>query len=276
MPRRMHRQRDAKGKLVCDSCKRNGFGEWNVAYARQSGLSQAQVAEFTRREAEALASIRRMGAEQGYTHLVPVDGTEPLCGADLSVKKPSSRDRGCPKCMALAQEGVSYNGVSDREPTDWSKWLGTRKVAHDSGDGETIFHCPFCGSGAVVGGHDGTVECGFCHTYFTVQVQPEFKSMPQTIDGQPYNIPGMPGGGPDAGDATGEQAADVQQVQQGQPEEPAQEPPAAPAQVAAMLLTPDGVVLDPQRYMRHLALRFADDRDRVLADVRAANAEEVN
>jgi hypothetical protein len=67
-------------------------------------------------------------------------------------------------------------------------------LAHDSGDGQTVYHCPFCGGGNVIGRSDGTIACGFCNTHFTVQVQPEFAGMPQTIDGQPYDIPGMPGG----------------------------------------------------------------------------------
>jgi hypothetical protein len=68
-----------------------------------------------------------------------------------------------------------------------------KKHAHDSGDGETIYHCPFCGSGQVIARSDRTIECEFCHTCFTVQVQPEFSAFPQTIDGQPVQVPGMPG-----------------------------------------------------------------------------------
>jgi hypothetical protein len=67
------------------------------------------------------------------------------------------------------------------------------KIAHDSGDGETIYHCPFCGSGQVIARSDGTVECEFCHTAFTVQVQPEMPAFPQTINGMPVDVPGMPG-----------------------------------------------------------------------------------
>jgi hypothetical protein len=65
--------------------------------------------------------------------------------------------------------------------------------AHDSGDGETIYHCPFCGSGNVVARSDKSAECGFCNTVFTVQVQPMHPYTPQTIDGKPYNDPDMPG-----------------------------------------------------------------------------------
>jgi hypothetical protein len=68
-----------------------------------------------------------------------------------------------------------------------------RKIAHDSGDGETIYHCPFCGSGQVIARSDKTVECEFCHTAFTVQVQPEMSAFPQTINGLPVDVPGMPG-----------------------------------------------------------------------------------
>lgn len=74
----------------------------------------------------------------------------------------------------------------------------TRKIAHDSGDGATIFHCPFCGSGQVIARSDRSTECEYCHTCFTVQVQPQFPAFPQTIDGMPMQVPGMPGqiGGP--------------------------------------------------------------------------------
>jgi hypothetical protein len=41
-------------------------------------------------------------------------------------------------------------------------------LGHDSGDSQTIFHCCFCGSGQVIARSDGTVECEFCHSVFTV------------------------------------------------------------------------------------------------------------
>jgi len=73
-----------------------------------------------------------------------------------------------------------------------------QRLAHDSGDGTTIMHCPFCGGGQVIGRSDGTVECEFCGTAFTVQVQPVYSGFPQTVNGMPFPIPGMPGqiGGP--------------------------------------------------------------------------------
>lgn len=75
-----------------------------------------------------------------------------------------------------------------------AKHSGLAVVAHDSGDNAIISHCPFCGSGAVIGGSDGTTSCDFCHSNFTVQVQPAHPFMPQTVDGQPNLPPGMPGG----------------------------------------------------------------------------------
>ena len=77
------------------------------------------------------------------------------------------------------------------------------KVAHGNMDGVTVFHCPFCGSGQVV--NSGTaIECNFCHTSFTVLVQPQFPMMPQTVDGQPYTPGQAPGAAPtDPGPAPG-------------------------------------------------------------------------
>lgn len=140
---------------------------------------------------------------------------------------------------------------------------GSRKLAHDSGDGKTIYHCPFCGGGQVVGGSDGTTECQFCHTHFSVQVQPQFSGMPQTIDGQPVEIPGMPGS---VDEAEPEGLPGQEPVQPGQT---APEGVEAPAPVPDQFLNAQGVVLDRDRFMKHLAIHFADDREAVLAQVRA-------
>ena len=189
--------------------------------------------------------------------------------------------------------GVSANldqakAAAEQAATGGTK-TGARHLAHDSGDGADLSHCPFCGSGSIIGGHDGTVSCEFCGKNFTVQVQPEFKGMPQTVNGQPYNIPGMPGGGPDAG-AAGEVESDAaEQSQQGapvseddghphfdseglpkdpQPEDKKPNPFAA----TSMLVTDDGTALPTRSYLQHLALAHAEDRNAVLAQVRAENA----
>lgn len=71
-----------------------------------------------------------------------------------------------------------------------------RKVAHDPGDPLITSHCPFCGSGQVVGRSDGTIGCGFCGQNYIVRVQPAFPGMPQMPSpggGAPSDV------GPDGG-----------------------------------------------------------------------------
>lgn len=93
--------------------------------------------------------------------------------------------------------------------------VNMRRLAHDSGDGQTIYHCPFCGSGQVIARSDNTVECEFCKTAFTVQVQPQFAAFPQTVNGMPMDVPGMPGqiGAPDGMDPMGGPPIDPSQVE---------------------------------------------------------------
>lgn len=69
---------------------------------------------------------------------------------------------------------------------------GMQVTAHVSGNQIDVLHCPFCGSGAVIARSDGTIECGYCTSIFTVQVQPAYAGFPQSVDGQPYQWPGMP------------------------------------------------------------------------------------
>ena len=69
----------------------------------------------------------------------------------------------------------------------------TRRRAHDMSAVEPmrVFHCPMCGSGSVTARSDGTIECGYCTTVFTVNVQPNTPGMPQTVGDQPFQ-PGDP------------------------------------------------------------------------------------
>lgn len=71
-------------------------------------------------------------------------------------------------------------------------YLGMKVIAHVSGNQIDVLHCPFCGTGAVIARSDGTIECGFCTSVFTVQTQPQYNGFPQSVDGQPYEWPGMP------------------------------------------------------------------------------------
>ena len=44
------------------------------------------------------------------------------------------------------------------------------RVAHDPGDPMVATHCPFCGSGQVIGRSDGNIECDFCGQVYLVRV----------------------------------------------------------------------------------------------------------
>lgn len=78
--------------------------------------------------------------------------------------------------------------------TTWPRGVGQR-TAHDPGDPLVTSHCPFCGSGQVVGRSDGTISCDFCGQAYIVRVQPSFPGMPQMPMG-----PGAPSDvGPDGG-----------------------------------------------------------------------------
>lgn len=105
------------------------------------------------------------------------------------------------KYVAAMGEGAEMErrvaeAISSIARVSRAKQAGLTVLAHDSGDNAIINHCPFCGSGAVVGKGAGTVGCDFCHTNFTVQVQPAHPFMPQTVDGQPVPPAGLPGDQP--------------------------------------------------------------------------------
>lgn len=168
-----------------------------------------------------------------------------------------------------------------------------RKVAHDSGDGETIYHCPFCGSGQVIARSDRTIECQFCHVCFTVQVQPQFPAFPQTINGQPVQVPGMPGQiapadpmgmGTDPGmdpAAGGDPNAPVDPSQVG---DDGQVPPGgddqgddsdddddggdAPPWAKKSLRTSAGHLLSPEEYKHYLAIHFAPDKQAMTTKIK--------
>lgn len=158
-----------------------------------------------------------------------------------------------------------------------------RVLAHDSGSVEVIYHCPFCGSGQVIARSDGTIFCEFCNSAFTVQVQPEFSAFPQTIDGQPVDIPGLPADAnqdavPDQesapGDITAEDNVPNDSLENGPPED-ADNTEDEPIDSGGNPLfnkhsyrTATGHVLSEIDYIRHLALTITPDRQRVLARIR--------
>lgn len=149
-------------------------------------------------------------------------------------------------------------------------------------------NCPFCGSGQVVGRSDGTVECNFCKTCFTVQVQPEQMGMPQTVNGQPYQMPGMPYG-QDPNEAAGLVApADPNMPPDGPPQDPGEQDPdgsdlgspqdeedqdsskdSAPwMRESKKYYLVDGGVLNTDDYARHLAIKYAEDPAEMIRQIR--------
>jgi GNAT superfamily N-acetyltransferase len=198
---------------------------------------------------------------------------------------------------------VKVKGISWRKPgghnTEWQHhdfkepmgMTAMRKQAHDSGDGQRIFHCPFCGAGQVIARSDGTVECEFCHTAFTVQVQPQFSSFPQTdpVTGQPIMIPGMPGqidapgtlpgapGGLPPGaedDGSGNPFDDGSGAESGPPGadegDDSGDDNKPDFLKGSSFRTAAGDMLTEEAYARHLALRFSADPEKMIETLRSS------
>lgn len=57
--------------------------------------------------------------------------------------------------------------------------------------------CPFCGSGHLIGRSDGSIECGYDNTVFTVTVMPSHPFQPLVNpDGSPFSMPEDPNADP--------------------------------------------------------------------------------
>ncbi len=151
---------------------------------------------------------------------------------------------------------------------------------------EPLHHCPRCGSGSITGGSDGSITCGFCEFVFKVFAQPVHPSMPQTVNGQPYDIPGSarisddpvpaagapaPIGGsplPDTG-ATGGTGLEQFRVDGGG----VAAPPSGGGLErfrTARFITHAGVAIPFDSFVAHLAIRHADDPPSVIEQVRAS------
>lgn len=144
-------------------------------------------------------------------------------------------------------------------------------LSHDGGDGMTPNHCVRCGSGGILGRSDGTVECTFCHLVFTVRVQPQHINSPQTVDGQPVHIPGMPNDEGAPGGATAPLADPAAE------EAPKTVPGISDSDIPGedeVFQTTAGHRLDRTAYVQHLALNTtstATERDRLLNAVLRGN-----
>jgi ribosomal protein L37AE/L43A len=163
------------------------------------------------------------------------------------------------------------------------------KVAHDSGDPQVVYHCPACGSGQVIARSDGTIECGFCKMCFTVQVQPRYPAFPQTINGEPIQVPGMGPQWPGQDDEQMQQAQDAAEgipvddpnaddgnpfADQGAADEDGGDEEDSgddgnPFAKKKSYRTASGVYVDPDAFLRHVALEAARDREKVLTVIRS-------
>jgi hypothetical protein len=181
-----------------------------------------------------------------------------------------------------------------------------QRTAHDGGDNAILHHCPFCGSGSITGRSDGSAECDFCHSVFTVQVQPAHPNMPQTVDGQPVTPPGMPNGElTDISDPVDPAVAESEDGVAANPlnDEDPTKAPGAPGKKPNPFQKKDGppqggdkpgdksksqppwlknkksyrtstgATLQGEDYLAHLALAYADDREAVLDTVRTSNVQ---
>ena len=140
-----------------------------------------------------------------------------------------------------------------------------RVTAHDGGDGQVVRHCFSCGSGGVVGRSDGSVECTVCETVFTVQVQPRNVAAPQTVNGQPVHIPGMP---EESEVAPSTQAAPTTEAEPG----PGDVVPSFSDSDLEAFATHTGAKVDEDHYAQYLALGLPGvNRTALLGNIRQAN-----
>lgn len=160
----------------------------------------------------------------------------------------------------------------------------TTKIAHDmsSRDPLVVRHCPFCGSGQVIARNDGSVECDFCQSVFTVRVEPFYPGWPQTVDGTPQDIPLHPNeAGDNAGGFDTEEGGDFPETMNSDEEfeEEGEEEDDGFAGLdtddqddegdddfdfgkKSQLVTAYGGEVDEETYIKHLAIRIASDEDR--------------
>jgi len=182
--------------------------------------------------------------------------------------------------------------------------LGTR-LAHDPGDPLITSHCPFCGSGQVIGRSDGTIGCDFCGQNYIVRVQPAFPGSPQAPAGPgapsdigpdggvlppdalpPDGDPSMmgPGGAPeddeDGGNPfAGDDDAPPDEDGSGSPEDddegddaPPPPPKGKSRKKGSYRSLTDGELMDEDTFARHVAARLSGCDPAVLAAIRSNRA----
>jgi hypothetical protein len=185
---------------------------------------------------------------------------------------------------SLAKDASSLKKLAYRLSGDMPNVI---KIGHQDSSQTIIFHCPACGSGSVIARTDGSVECGFCGMCFVVQVQPQYPAFPQTINGEPVDVPGM---GPDFSDYTGN-AVDPEEVpDEGEDDDEGDEGDAEPMGPnasetdpsedeeedqeplkTAALRTSEGREVDKEALLQHMALKHTSNAKRTLQRIRRTN-----
>jgi len=267
MPFAHRRNKRDDGLLVCDGCNPDKPGQPGrpVGFHGSKNVSAPKVSAAI--DPDDLETCQACGAPIGDAGLVRTDGLL-RCGD------------GC-------KEDAK---TSARTP---AKASSTPRIAHDMGDGETPLHCPMCGSGQTTARSDGGIDCGFCGKTYTVRVQPRFPATPQTINGMPVDMPGMPGVpitpvdlSPDPLDAGVVPAPTATASEPGAGFSPAGIGgadgfsqagsggffPAGSdhAAVTSSYRTATGALLTEESYLAHLAITYAADKDAAVDAVRAA------
>lgn len=191
------------------------------------------------------------------------------CGRDIHPS--AKRDRVgtlfvCEGCLSLSNHWKDHENV------------GFAKNAHDmSDDPMVIRHCAFCGSGQVIARSDGSTECEFCQSVFTIKMEPFFPSWPQTVDGVPQDVPLSPNMEDeevgDMEDPPGElppeddEMVDPDALDEDGEDDFAEEEEELPP-FNSSFRTAMGDVIDEDAYIRHLAIQFAPDRDQMINKIR--------
>lgn len=207
-----------------------------------------------------------------------------------------------PTTLSAQKEGHGFTQLF----TGYFDIMAPQREAHGFAQTDTVKHCPFCGSGDVWGGSDGTITCEFDGATFQVSVEPQYPSAPGSIDGQPLNIDGEPDemgqagagdamadaegvaggpgeelgfgpedeegeeeGGPEGTDGEGNPLPPGDGEDEDEDEEEGGAPPPFPPKKSYR--THAGDLLSEDLYLKHLAIHFAEAPQRFLASLRSGH-----
>ncbi len=279
MPPFFPRHRDSEGSLVCPTCLEKRTAAQNAAaghYLRHQAMPFDDNIEMWNRDSDQTVFLSDTNMEPIFympsnSFMWPVDKANE---AVQSKRQDDGWRYPAREVIPQSHSKIVWGPVHGAEYQAWQFRLSS-KVAHDSVDRETIFHCPFCGGGQVIGRSDGTAECQFCGTAFTVQIQPQQSAQPQTIEGEPHLIPDMPEDSV-AGEEMELDPEDTEIDMDDLGTDPsAKDNPFVEKKPNPFMSyrTSRGADLFEDDYIRHLAIRHAVDRDHVITEVRAALKE---